>query len=51
MHSPEPSLQKAFVEYAFGKVPDELKATGLENKTSLVLRFDHEHGVTEEDRK
>ena len=41
-HSIEPSLQRAFVEYAFGKVPDKIEATGLENKTTLVLKFDHE---------
>jgi hypothetical protein len=40
--SPEPALQKAFVEYAFGKVPDKIETTGLENKTTLVLKFDHE---------
>ncbi len=40
--SKEPSLQKAFVEYAFGKVPDKLETTGLENKTTLILRYDHE---------
>lgn len=43
--SDEPALQKAFVEYAFGKVPDKIEATGLENKTTLVLHFDHENGV------
>lgn len=43
----EPSLQKAFIEYAFGKVPDKIEATGLENKTTLVLHFDHENGVTQ----
>lgn len=46
-HSVEPSLQRAFVEYAFGKVPDKIEATGLENKTTLVLHFDHENGVTQ----
>lgn len=46
--SPEPSLQRAFVEYAFGKVPDKIEATGLENKTVLALHFDHERGVTRE---
>ena len=45
--SDEPSLQLAFVAYAFGKVPDKLEATGLENKTNLVLHFDHERGITE----
>ena len=38
----EPSLQRAFIEYAFGKVPDKIETTGLENKTTLVLKFDHE---------
>ena len=40
--SDEPTLQKAFVEYAFGKVPDKLETTGLENKTMLILHYDHE---------
>ena len=48
--SPEPSLQQAFVAYAFGKVPDKLETTGLENKTNLVLHFDHERGVTSDER-
>ena len=43
--------QRDFIEYAFGKVPDKLETTGLENKTSLVLHFDHERGMTEEARK
>ncbi len=42
MNSPEPSLQKAFVEYAFGKVPDKLEATGLENKPQIFLAYAHE---------
>jgi hypothetical protein len=40
--SKEPTLQKAFMEYAFGKVPDKLETTGLENKTTLVLHWPHE---------
>ena len=48
--SKEPALQKAFIEYAFGKVPDKLETTGLENKTNLVLHFDHERGVTLDER-
>ena len=48
--SKEPALQKAFIEYAFGKVPDKLETTGLENKTTLVLHFDHERGVTSDER-
>ncbi len=42
LNSDEPTLQKAFVEYAFGKVPDKLETTGLENKPVLVLHFAHE---------
>jgi hypothetical protein len=40
--SKEPTLQKAFVEFAFGKVPEKLETTGLENKTTLILHYDHE---------
>jgi len=36
------ALQKAFVEYAFGKVPDKLETTGLENKPVLILHYAHE---------
>jgi hypothetical protein len=45
--SDEPALIRTFFEYAFGKVPDKIEATGLENKTTLVLHFDHEKGVTQ----
>lgn len=47
--SKDPTLQKAFMEYAFGKVPDKLEATGLEQKTILVLRYDHEQKQTDRD--
>jgi hypothetical protein len=40
--SKEPTLQKAFIEYAFGKVPDKIESTGLESKTTLVLHWPHE---------
>ena len=40
--SKQPLLQKAFIEYAFGKVPEKVAATGLENKTTLILHYDHE---------
>jgi hypothetical protein len=46
--SKEPALQKAFIEYASGKVPDKIETTGLENETTLTLYFDHERGVTSE---
>lgn len=40
-YSREPALQKAFVEYAFGKVPDKIE--GLQfPQTTLVLHYDHE---------
>ena len=35
-------LQRSFVEYSYGKPPDRLDATGLENKTTLILHYDHE---------
>ena len=50
-NSPEPTLQKAFAEYAFGKVPDKLETTGIENKSVLVLHFDHERGITQENEE
>jgi hypothetical protein len=40
--SKEPILQRAVAEYAFGKVPDKLEATGLEDKTILILHYAHE---------
>jgi len=41
MHSPEPVLQKAFVEYAFGKVPDKIEGVQFPS-TTLILQYDHE---------
>ncbi len=46
MDSPEPALQKAFIEYAFGKVPDKLETTGLENKPVVFLHYAHERQNT-----
>src|SRR5215813_4641820 len=40
-NSLEPSLQRAFVEYAFGKVPDKIEGEVLSKKT-FVLHYDHE---------
>jgi hypothetical protein len=37
--SGEPALIKTFFEYAFGKVPDRLETTGLENRTTLILNY------------
>jgi len=40
--SKEPALQIKFMEIAFGKVPDRIEATGLENKPTLILHHAHE---------
>jgi hypothetical protein len=40
--SREPVLQKAFIEYCYGKPPEKLETTGLENKTTLILHYAHE---------
>jgi hypothetical protein len=40
--SEEPQLQRAFVEYAFGKVPDKLETDLLEEKKVLILHYGHE---------
>ncbi len=40
MNSPEPQLQKAFVEYAFGKVPDKVHMGDIDGKptTPMVIQ-------------
>jgi hypothetical protein len=48
--SSEPVLQKAFIEYCFGKVPDKLETTPLENKKTLILHYGHEFKRVERDR-
>jgi hypothetical protein len=48
--SEEPVLQRAFVEYAFGKVPDKLDCETLENKQTLILHYGHEFKRLERDR-
>ena len=40
--SKEPMLQKAFMEYGYGKVPDKLEATPLEDRKVLILHYGHE---------
>jgi hypothetical protein len=40
--SKEPALQRAFIEYGFGKVPDKLDADMLGPKTTLILHYGHE---------
>jgi hypothetical protein len=49
--SKEPQLQKAFVEYAFGKVPDKIESTGLENKPTLILHYGHEKEKRDRDHQ
>jgi len=40
--SKQPILQKAFIEYAFGKVPDKLETNPLEQRKTLILHYGHE---------
>jgi hypothetical protein len=47
--SKDPVLQKAFVEYAFGKVPDKLETDLLENNQTLILHYGHEKERPERD--
>jgi hypothetical protein len=47
--SSEPALQRAFVEYAFGKVPDKTETNPLENRKTLILHYGHEYKRLEQD--
>jgi hypothetical protein len=40
--SKQPVLQLAFIAYCYGKPPEKLETTGLENKTTLILHYPHE---------
>jgi hypothetical protein len=40
--SKDPALYRLAFEYGFGKVPDKLETTGLENRTQLILHYQHE---------
>jgi hypothetical protein len=42
VRSKDPALHRLAFEYAFGKVPDKLETTGLENRTQLILHYAHE---------
>ncbi len=44
----DPQSLKTFLEFSFGKVPDELKATGLESKPVLILHYAHERQNAEQ---
>jgi hypothetical protein len=45
--SNDPVANRIALEYAFGKVPDKLETTGLENQTKLVLYYAHERAAVE----
>jgi len=45
--SKNPILQRAFIEYWVGKVPDRIEAEGLEPKTQLILHYAHEFNALE----
>src|SRR5262249_2654241 len=47
--SKEPTLQKAFMEYSFGKVPDKLDTNPLGDRTTLILHYGHEFKRLERD--
>ena len=40
--SKQPALQLAFVAYCYGKPPEKIETTGLENKPVLILHYAHE---------
>jgi len=40
--SKNPILQRSFIEYWVGKVPNRIEAEGLQPKTRLILYYDHE---------
>jgi hypothetical protein len=42
--STEPALQKAFVEYCYGRPPDRLEVDELKPKTRLILHWGHSMG-------
>jgi hypothetical protein len=44
VRSKDPALHRLAFEYAYGKVPDKIEATGLEPKTTLILHYAHERG-------
>jgi|SRR5215471_4135113 len=48
--SKEPQLQRAFIEYAYGKVPDRFDPLdGLGAKTTLILHYGHERDKRDAD--
>jgi hypothetical protein len=49
--SKEPQLQRAFIEYAFGKVPDKLDTTLLDAKTTLILHYGHNWEKRDQDHQ
>jgi len=45
--SKNPLLQRAFIEYWVGKVPDRIEAEGLQPSTRLILHYAHEFNSLE----
>jgi hypothetical protein len=44
--SPEPTLQKLFLLYCFGPVPEnKVEATDLENRSPIILRLNYERPI------
>lgn len=49
--SKEPQLQRAFIEYAYGKVPDKLDTDLTDAKTTLILHYGHERQKRDQDHQ
>jgi hypothetical protein len=49
--SKEPQLQRAFIEYAFGKVPEKMDASVLGSKPTLILHYGHEKDKRDQDHE
>src|SRR5215475_15990302 len=49
IRSKNPILQRSFIEYWVGKVPDRIEAEGLQPKTRLILHYAHEFDAIELD--
>jgi hypothetical protein len=40
--SKDPQAKRVFLEYAYGRPPDKIETTGLEDKKTLILHYHHE---------
>jgi hypothetical protein len=48
--SGDAQANRIFLEYGFGRVPDKIETTGLENKTTLILHYGHEKDPEQRER-